>query len=248
MKMRYTFGLALLCVAPLLGEDEGRPGPPPEDGRGGHGRRPMGDFIRKADANGDGKVSREEFDRLDRLSELPEEKRTKLFSRLDRNDNGSIEGDELKLPPHGFRGPGPLPDLRELDENKDRAISFEEFVKGRFVAKLPAEKQRKFFDRLDTDKDGRLTPKDHRPRGGPGRMFRRLDDDDNGALTFEEFVKAPWISKLGEDARKERFEKLDANGDEKIRCDEWERGNDTRKGPPPPPPGGGPPPAGEERE
>ncbi|GAA5483440.1 EF-hand domain-containing protein [Haloferula sargassicola] len=233
MKTQRILGLTLLAAAPLLAqENDGPPGPP--RGEPGPGRRPpIGAFISKADTDGDGKVSKAEFDALERISNLPEEKRSKLFSRLDRNGNGVIEGDELK-PPRG-RGPRPMPDLRELDLDKDGTISFEEFEKGRFVSQLPEEKRKRFFEHLDRDGDGRLTPKDHRPGEGFHRMFGRLDEDHDGLLSFEEFRKAPWIARQGEDAQEDQFEELDKNGDQKLDPEEMRRGADAhRSGPPAP--------------
>ncbi|MBB5352230.1 Ca2+-binding EF-hand superfamily protein [Haloferula luteola] len=242
MKPQPILGWILLSTAPLVAQ-----GPPGEAEAPGGGNRPpmapLGEFIRKADINGDGKVSREEFDQLDRIASLPEDKREKLFGRLDRNGDGVIEGEELNLPPHGFRGRGPMPDLKELDENQDGAISYEEFSKGRFIARLPEEKRKKFFERLDRDQDGLLTPKDHDPEEGLRWLFGKIDENHDGVLDFEEFSKLPWLARMGEDAREDEFEKLDTNGDLKIDLEELKKGGQGRmkrggKGRPMGPPAG----------
>ncbi|MDX1618703.1 MAG: hypothetical protein R3224_07940, partial [Balneolaceae bacterium] len=67
--------------------------------------------------------------------------------------------------------------------------SFGEFSQGDFFNRLPEDKQRRIFERLDSDGDGRITPedkpmrrprKDRQPEGGrmhPRDMFRHLDGD-----------------------------------------------------------------------
>lgn len=248
MNTRHWIGLALITALPLHAEEEKikEGARMPGESRG---RPQMGEFIRKADADGDGKVSRAEFDALERISQLPAEKRQRLFRRLDRNDDGSIEGAELDGPPKGRRGPGPMPDLRELDTDKDGTISYGEFIKGRFVSKLPEEKQKRFFDRLDNNKDGKLSPEDHRPGDGPRRIFERLDEDKDGALSFAEFSKAPWNSRSGEDEVEDEYEKLDKNQDGKLQPEELHRGPRPKPGPRRPgPPEGGEPPMPEEGE
>jgi hypothetical protein len=131
--------------------------------------------------------------------------------------------------------------LWELDTDKSGGVSFEEFKGGRFFMKLPPEKQEAVFKRLDTDKDGVITPKDRpepafkRPDGKEHRkgpegkhpernedsgkrdpIPPRLDLNGDGALSFEEFRAGPAVKGLTEDEQEERFERLDRNGDLKI--------------------------------
>jgi len=84
------------------GQQNGMPGPGMAPGRSGNsgmppGRRPSGDdFVRRLDKNGDGKVSKSEFDG-------PAEH----FSQLDRNGDGYISVEEAPQgPPPGRRGGG----------------------------------------------------------------------------------------------------------------------------------------------
>lgn len=70
---------------------EGRPGPP-------EGERRFGDFLRTADTNKDGVVSREEFFALERIARLPEEQRNGIFNRLDKNGDGLIQMDNPLIP------------------------------------------------------------------------------------------------------------------------------------------------------
>jgi Ca2+-binding EF-hand superfamily protein len=198
------------------------------------------DFVKRADLNGDGQVSREEFDQMERLAELPAEKRDGLFRRLDRNGDGVIQEAELRMPPpEGGRGMRPMQSLRELDSDDNGSVSFEEFSEGRFAKRLPEDKRREFFDRLDTNQDGKLSHEDRKGMGPgpdgegppphPEVLFGRLDADRDGALDFEEFSKAPWLRNAGEDAQEDDFERMDANGDLKLDKEEFK---------PPLPPGG----------
>lgn len=255
-------GWALVGIAPLVAQEE-RPGDPGGERRPGRPAGPPdGGLMKAADTNGDKMVTREEFDALERISKLPEEKRDRLFKRLDRNGDGVIKQDELRM----GRGPRPFPPLRQLDKDGDKSISYEEFSAGEFASKMPEERRRKFFDKLDTNGDGKLSPEDRRGRRGPGgdpeQMFRRLDGDKDGTLSFEEFSKGPWSRGMGEDALEDRFEQIDKNGDLKLDPEEMrdagppprgERGKRKSAGPPdgppPPPPGeDAPPPPNEEME
>lgn len=222
--------------APMAAEK--RPGPP--DGERRFKRQGGGaEFWKRADKDGDGFVSKEEFFALERVSKLPEEKREKIFERLDKDGDGKLSKEELTKfgdgPPNGF------PRLPELDVDHSGGVSFEEFKASDFVKKLPPEGQEALFKRLDRDGDGQITPKDrpaeppHRegregrdgrdgegggPDGGLRQTLRTLDANGDGAVTFEEFQKAPFAEKIGEDALEKRFEKLDRNGDKKLTAED----------------------------
>lgn len=53
-----------------------------------------------------------------------------------------------------------MPPLEQVDADKDGRIVFEEFLKLGFVTRLPEERQRALFARMDHDGDGAITPKD----------------------------------------------------------------------------------------
>jgi Ca2+-binding EF-hand superfamily protein len=227
--------LPSLCLA------QGR-GPAKEPGEGDKEPRKImmrgfGETWKTADADGDGFISREEFDAMPRIQNLPEEMRDKLFTRLDKNGDGKLSRSELEgfgRNRDGAQRP-PMKRLWELDTDKSGGISFEEFKLGELFAKLPPERQRALFGRLDTDGDGLITPKDRpepppkrpdaksRPgKGGEGRgsrpdqMIRELDTDGDGALSFEEFRVGPNAKGLTEDQQEEMFLKLDRNQDHKL--------------------------------
>lgn len=255
-----TISVSLLVTGMLLpAVCLAQPPAPPKDPPPGKKRerremeRPFGEGLRAADSNHDGFISKEEFAAMPRIANLTEEKRANLFKRLDKNEDDLLGRDELDQMGKPREGDvPPMARLWELDTDKSAGISFEEFKGGRFFMKLPPDKQDAVFKRLDTDKDGIITPKDrpepafkrpdgreHRKgpdgkhparkndSGKPESINARLDLNGDGALSFEEFRVGPEVKDLSEDEQEERFELLDRNGDLKI---------SPQDSPPPPPP------------
>ncbi|MCW1913974.1 EF-hand domain-containing protein [Luteolibacter sp. GHJ8] len=239
---RYSW-ILLLALASARAEGTPRPDGTPESGKnkpaekqdgkskgprgeGREGMRRMMEIWKKADTDGDGFISLAEFSAMERPSRLPEEKRAEIFKRIDKNSDGRISMEEI--PKNGPRGMPHL-DLEKADANKDKKIDFEEFKTLGFVSRMPEDKQKTMFQRMDTNNDGFLTPEDRPKRdardGREGRGGRRPnlldlvkdhDKDGNGSLSFEEFRQIPWISKSGEDEQEDRFEAFDKNKDLKI--------------------------------
>lgn len=228
----------------------------PEKGRPDRGEPKGPDpraFFRSADANEDGAVSLEEFAALERVSQLGEEKQRRLFARLDKNGDGLIRPDEM-APPGRDRRDRPPMGLAELDKDRDGRVSFDEFAAGEFAKRLPEDRRRGFFDRMDRNEDGFLSPEDRPERPGrpdqdgprgprgpidPERFFRDLDADGDGSLDFSEYRKAPWVERLGEDVQEDRFEEIDGDGNLRLDADEWrEAAAKERKAPRKPGPSG----------
>jgi Ca2+-binding EF-hand superfamily protein len=241
--------LLLVGAGSLFGEPEqprrdGKGGAP--DGRGG-GERSFGHFFETADSNGDGAVSRDEFVALERISKIPSEKQDEIFSRFDKNGDGKIQPGEMRP----GRGPGDgkhqMPRLHELDANKDGKVSFEEFGKGPLAKRMPQERLKLLFGRLDTNGDGSISPEDRpKGRGGPRdrrpmhhdrqKMIENLDKNGDKSLSFEEFRQAPWLKEKGEDEQEDAFEALDRN--DNLMIDQSDLSPSEKAGPGPRGPGG----------
>jgi len=222
---------------------EGPEGGPRRGGGGGQNKAEMEAQWKKADLDGDGFLSEAEFALLPRIAYLPEEKRAAIFHRLDKNGDGKISPEEMR--PNRPRQPA-FPSFEEMDLNKDGKITFEEFKQVPFVARQPEERQHAMFDRMDRDKDGVITAKDGpppgmRPEGGPGgrgrhfdpkKFIQEFDTNGDGALSFEEFRKAPFVKDLTEDAQEAKFNEMDKNKDQKIDMADFPAPPDHPPGPP----------------
>lgn len=184
-------GLALPTICLAEGPARPRGEAPAEFSRkggkpGGGGGERAAEFWKKGDKDQDGSLSLEEFGAMPRIENLPAEKQSSLFQRLDKNADGRLGRDELSRggrPPGGDGGP-PMMRLWELDLDKSGGVSLDEFKSGKFFKKLPPERRDALFARLDTNRDGTITPQDKpeppfKDRGGaegpqgPDRPDRR---------------------------------------------------------------------------
>jgi len=135
--------------------------------RNGRPREAPWEMFRRMDTDRDGNITREEFFASPRLQRLPEEKREGIFSRLDRDSDGMISKEEIR----GMRQDAERrarDEFRQLDENSSGGLDFAEFSKGEVFGKLPEEKRRQIFGRMDTDGSGEINAAD-RPEGPPRR-------------------------------------------------------------------------------
>lgn len=192
-----------------------------------------------ADKDRDSVISKEEFNALSRIQNLPDAKRAALFNRLDKDSDGKLSRREIGRMGKPSEGERPsFKRLWELDADESGSLSLEEFKLGEFAKKLPADKQMKVFNHLDTDGDGMITPKDRpkpphsRPEGNhrpmpedqpvrPQGINRKLDTNGDGALSFEEFRVGLTTKDLTEDQQEDRFELLDRNKDQKLSSEDF---------------------------
>ena len=190
-------------------EGEGQPGQPGGMGGGGGEMRKR---LKEMDADGDGRVTREEW-----------KGEPAGFERFDRNKDGVLDAKDGGAGMGGGRpkldGEAVKQRWQKMDRDADGKVSREEYT-GDFE-----------FERLDLDKDGFLTEADlkglmaagggGRPGGpggpgGPGaagagpELLRRFDHDHDGQVTREQFP--------GGD---EQFAKLDKNGDGVLTADDF---------------------------
>lgn len=95
--------------------------------------------FKEMDTNGDGVVSKAEFDAS----------HDKHFKDLDTNGDGKLSLDEMKAGHKEMMGEHKMNRFDELDTNHDGFLSREEVKDKPMLAK--------HFDELDTNKDGKLT-------------------------------------------------------------------------------------------
>ena len=126
-----------------------------DDSMRGHSEDKM---LKKMDSNGDGTLSRAEFDAF----------HLKHFDELDANKDGKITLEEMKTGHKGMseKGMGKAKGFDEVDTNKDGALSRQE------TEKMPMLSKR--FDEMDANHDGKVTREEmgaamkkmHQSRGG----------------------------------------------------------------------------------
>lgn len=116
-----------------------------------------------------------------------------------------------------------MPAWKQADKNQDGSISPDEFHAMLRVKNLPEEKRENLFKRLDKNADGLLGREElariARPPGYRGERMQRLwelDRDRSGGVSFEEFKKGRFYSKLPEQRQTELFNRLDTDGDGRI--------------------------------
>lgn len=217
-------------------------------------------LLRTADADEDGRLSGKEFaaglsekpqngDQPDRPGQRrgrPSEGRLDpqmLFRRMDRNGDGKVALDEI---PEQRRDRFALL-LKRGDQDGDEALSSEEFTQT-FPGRPPRGQKpndgkspegrpegrpdpRQFFERLDTNGDGKVTLDEAPERARPfvERMVKRADKDGDQAVSLEELAalrpggQHPRANatkgRPGSDARGPNlgiFRALDANHDRKL--------------------------------
>ncbi len=133
----------------------------------GRGRGGNDAFLKKADTDGDGRISRAEFLANPPFKKVDEERLNKMFDHLDRNKDGFLDqkdqdlaGGRGRMRPPGGRSPWGNP--KELDRDSNGSVSREEFESSPMMQKMPEEHRKEMFDRIDTNGDGQISAEEFR--------------------------------------------------------------------------------------
>lgn len=179
MKLQVLFGV-YACVLPfqLQAEEEKQERPirphlekRGEDSQKGEERngkmRPHPELesgmFEMLDKNKDKVITSEEFFAGPRMAKMPQEQRDKLFARMDLDGDGKVTPEEIRKMRQESHEKH-MREVRQLDTDKSGGLSFEEMSLGNFFSKLPEEKRKQIFERMDTNGDGQITPED-KPQG-----------------------------------------------------------------------------------
>lgn len=102
------------------------------------------------------------------------------FEEIDTDGNGEISQAEMQAQKAAR--------FSAADTNGDGKLSLEEMQAN--AQSRMAKRMAKMIERLDTDGDGALNESELSQRGNRGDMFARLDSDESGGISKEEFEKA----------------------------------------------------------
>ena len=182
---------------------QGQDGPATGGEHGG-----LGQLLKSADANHDGKVT------YDELKAVAPKMTQERFNSLDTNRDGVLTSDDK---PAMDGGGNRAEMLKKADANHDGKISFDELKA--VMPRLTKDR----FEAMDTNHDGFLTADDRSKHGGQAggkkasaalgaqadqvKKLLEVDANHDGKVTYEEVVAA----KPG--FPKETFSRYDTNGD-----------------------------------
>lgn len=156
MRAGVVAGILALCGPAIVRADDpaGAEKTAPKSGKSGksnkgkaygHGEN-WDAFAKKFDANGDGKVSKEEF-----LAKRP------AFDRIDGNHDGAINADEVKaMPAVEKRGGSGQNFVARFDTDKDGKVTTAEYDAKRTT----------LFEKIDKNKDGVIEKSEFRLPAG----------------------------------------------------------------------------------
>ncbi|MCE9519731.1 MAG: EF-hand domain-containing protein [Verrucomicrobia bacterium] len=174
---------------------------PPQAPGGGDPKARMDEAFKKMDANGDGKVSKEEF------LEFSKKEAEARFSKMDAAGSGSVTKEQLMEAMrrmHGGDGGQRRPDGFNKPENTDGGTRPRPGGDNNTPGGNPPPQP------VEGGKGGPGTGARGGMGGGMMELFKKIQE--NGSISKEEFIK---ISE-------EQFKRMDANGDGKITKEEME--------------------------
>lgn len=199
MKLKPTFlcifGLLAVGTLPLSAQQPG----------GGR----LAEFLKRADKDGDGKISKDEFKSMSQRDESEER-----FARADANSDGYLDSDEMaRIGERMRRGAGGPPSSPGRPEGS-----------GGF--RRPPGDSPEGAPRPEGERPVGPRPEGNRPGGppsgtpglNPDDVYARMDKNSDGAVDKEEYHD------FARQEIEQRFGRLDENGDGKVTKDEMRAG------------------------
>jgi len=233
MKPKHTLRLAI-CLSSLVtiaayAQEGERKAPARAGSEGGASR--MGEMVKKADTNADGKISKEEF-----LAASAKEASDR-FSKLDANADGSVDETELREIANRLRdgmanrggaggGDGSGGGFRRPPEGGGDQPKGGGPPRGERPEGGPPQ-----GGRPEGGPPRGERPEGRPPQGGAGMMgmnpeeaFSRMDKNADGSLDMPEFIEAQKAEVEG------RFKRMDENADGKVSKDEMKGAMEKLRG------------------
>lgn len=134
----------------------------------------------RMDADGDGKITREEIDAH----------AAARFSAADADGDGFLTPEELRAEASARHKQRVTRMIERFDKDGSNSLDAAELEAAgeARMDRMHARRAGRMFERMDADKDGKLGMEEMHGRHGPSRMFDRLDANDDDVLTREEFA------------------------------------------------------------
>lgn len=113
--------------------------------------------FRAMDADRNNVLTKKEIEDFQRAASAQaiQQRKAAIFQTLDKDRNGSLSAGEFAALPVSLPPPNAGPALAQTDGNRDGSVTLVEYRAGKLVN----------FDRMDTDKDGIVTPTEMKAAG-----------------------------------------------------------------------------------
>lgn len=209
-------GLLSLSATLAIAQEGERKGPPP-GGEGGSGNR-LGEFLKRADTSGDGKISKEEFGALSRGGG------DERFAKMDANSDGYVDQTEIATIAEKMREGMRNRPAGEAAEGGFRRPGGEG---GEGGSRRPPGERPEGAPRPEGDRPAGGPEGGRRPEGGPGgpggaimidEVFGRMDKNSDGTVDKAEYVE------FSQQEIESRFSRVDQNTDGKLTKEEMKEG------------------------